>query len=253
MNTEKSHAEYIAERKATEDRYKARAAENMFDHRYTQIATGPVEAWRCKDPRSTFHAFDILITRFGISVVGDIENMSFVVGSYYGMEFLAKDDVQYYIHSKLDPKCKEFEFDQDRWRELVVKGACSRITEISSEDEAEKWPEWVNNTDLQSREIYAEVMAFVDSMREHEVDLSWTNLYDMMQEAEDIEYTEAAMIFVQESGDDLHMAEVDSESVEKVRESVYGNLYMINHAAKAIMAMKALGTAIEQAPVEVAQ
>lgn len=243
MNTEQSRADYIAARKATEDAYKARAAENLENHVYTQlVAGGTVEAWRCKDPRSTFYAFDIIITRFGIAIVGDIENMTFTVGSMYGMEFLAKDDVQYYIHSKLDSKCKEVEFDQDAWRDLVVAGACSRIQEISNDEESEQWPEWVMDTQRQNRDLYAEVMAFAESMRENERDLSWTNLSDLMQAAEDIDYTDAAMVFLRDDGEGLNLNDTEQSEVEKVRDCVYANLYMINHAAKAIMAMKALAT-----------
>lgn len=248
MNAEQSHLDYIAARKAVEDRRRARAAENLSDHVYTQLAAGNgVEVWRCKDPRSTFYAFDIMMTRFGIAIVGDTENMTFTVGNSYGMEFLAGKDIEYYIHSKLDAKCKEVEFDEENWRDLLIKGACARIEEISSDEEAERWPAWVRQTDLQTREIYSEVMAFADSMRETESDLSWTNLYDSLMGAEDINYVEAAMEFVRDFGEDLNLDDTEQSSIEKTRESVYGNLYMISHAAKAIMAIKALAVPVEGA------
>lgn len=245
MTQEEKQAAFIAERKLVEDARKARAAENLADHVYTRLFTGPgVEAWRCAEPRSSFYAFDILITRFGIAVVGDIENMTFVVGAQYGMEFLAKNDVTYYIHSKLDPKCKEVEFDQDAWRDMVVRGACSRIRDISTDEDVEQWPAWVDNRDLQTREIYTDVMNYADSKREHEQDLSWTNLYDLMSEAEDIDYTDAAMVFLRDNDEGLCLCDTEQSEVEKVCESVYANLYMINHAAKAIMAIKALATEV---------
>lgn len=244
MNTEQSHLDWIAKRKAVEDRRKARAAANLMGHRYRMLAnTNGVEVWRCAAPGSSFYAFDIVMTRFGIAIVGDIENMTFTVGNYYGMKFLAGDDVEYYLHTKLDQKCKEVEFDEDAWREQVVRGAISRIREISNEEEAGKWPAWVNDIDLQKADIYAELMAFVDAMREAEEDTTWWGeLDEALMAAEDIDHTYAAMIFAQENSKELNLDDLEQSTIEKTRESVYANLYMINHAAKAIMAMKALAT-----------
>jgi len=244
MNTEQSKADYIAARKAIEDGRRARAAENLSEHVYTQLVAGNgVEVWRCKAPRSTFYAFDIMMTRFGIAIVGDTENMTFVVGNSYGMEFLAGKDIEYYIHSKLDAKCKEVEFDQDCWREQVVQGAIARIREISNDEEMEKWPAWVNDYDQQNAELYAQVLSFARAMYEAEMDTTWwSDLVDQLVEAEDIEFTEQAMLFAQEYGETMCLDDLEQSSIEKTRESVFGNLYMINHAAKAIMAIKALAT-----------
>lgn len=251
MNTEQSKAAWIAERKSLQDRRRARAADNLSGHVYTQLTAGNgVEVWRCKAPRSTFYAFDIMMTRFGIAVVGDIDNMTFTVGSSYGMEFLAGKDIEYYIHSKLDAKCKDVEFDRDGWREQVVQCAISRIREISNDDELEKWPAWVEDHDQQSADILSEVVAFAWAMKEAEQDTTWwDDLHSQLSEAEDIEYTEAAMTFASEYGETMHMCDLEQSSIEKTCESVFGKLYMINHAAKAIMAMKALASNVG-APVD---
>ena len=57
------------------------------------------EVWECSKPGSGVYAFTICITRMGIAVVGDIDGLTFNVGSNYGMSFLSGDDVSYYIHS----------------------------------------------------------------------------------------------------------------------------------------------------------
>ena len=83
--------------------YRELAAERLNDHTYTQkCSDGFNEIWECTNDGSSIYGFSICITRFGISIVGDIGSLTLKVGSDYGMEFLAGDDVGYYIHSKLE-------------------------------------------------------------------------------------------------------------------------------------------------------
>lgn len=71
---------------------------------YTVLAdTEQLKAWRCKAPGTTCYASDILITRFGIVIAGDINGLTFSVGLSCGTEFLAGDDISYYIHEAADP------------------------------------------------------------------------------------------------------------------------------------------------------
>jgi archaellum component FlaC len=82
---------------------KKEAKRNLKHHEYNLIASGDnCEVWRCKRPGTSIYGFDICVSLFGIAIHGDIGNLSFNVGSYYGMPFLAGRDVGYYIHSKLD-------------------------------------------------------------------------------------------------------------------------------------------------------
>jgi hypothetical protein len=96
-----------------------RAANILATHTYTRLTPlGSIgEIWRCKRPDSTCYGFDIMITRFGIAVVGDIGGLTFNVGATYGTGFLAGDDVDYYIHSKLEQHCKTTEIDEDYFNE----------------------------------------------------------------------------------------------------------------------------------------
>ncbi|WP_226342927.1 MULTISPECIES: hypothetical protein [Pseudomonas] len=107
MDVTKSREAYIDERRQTEAERKARAAEKLKDHQYTcLVKQSDVEVWRCKAERTTAYAFDIMMTRFGIAVVGDIGDLTFSVGLGYGMSFLAGDDVTYYLHTKLNESHK---------------------------------------------------------------------------------------------------------------------------------------------------
>lgn len=69
------------------------------------------EIWRCQRSDSGVAAFDIAVTARGISVMGDFEGLIFQAGR--GLTFLAGDDVSGYIHSKLDPHCRESTFGRD--------------------------------------------------------------------------------------------------------------------------------------------
>ncbi|MCE6982871.1 hypothetical protein EI534_37090, partial [Pseudomonas frederiksbergensis] len=91
------------------------------------------------------YAFDILITRFGIAIVGDIDGLTFSVGLSYGIEFLAGNDIGYYIHSKLEGHCREREFDEDAFRAALVTGVCNQVCEHIDEDQYGELPEWMRN------------------------------------------------------------------------------------------------------------
>lgn len=96
------------------EKHQGEAALLLANHKYTELAnTDELIVWRCQQPGSSFYAFDITITRFGISVVGDIGFLGFQVGTAYGLPFLAGKDVGYYIHSKLFSSCRETEVDQE--------------------------------------------------------------------------------------------------------------------------------------------
>lgn len=136
MNDERRHQEWIAQRKAEEAKRRERAAECLKDYEYTVLAdTDQLKVWRCKAPGTTCYAFDILITRFGIAIVGDINGLTFNVGLSYGIEFLAGKDIGYYIHSKLEEHCREREFDEEAFRVALVTGVCSQICENTHDDE----------------------------------------------------------------------------------------------------------------------
>jgi hypothetical protein len=112
----------VAKRKKTEQHYRNRVAETMVGHQHTCLARQDnLVAWRCQPPQDKAYAFDILITRSGIAVVGDIDNLTFSVGLGYGIEFLAGDDVIYYMHVKLIEVCEKRSFSKHLFREVPMR------------------------------------------------------------------------------------------------------------------------------------
>jgi len=237
MNAEQRHQEWIAQRNAEEAKRRERAAECLKDHEYTVLAdTDQLKAWRCKAPGSTAYAFDILMTRFGIATVGDIDGLTFSVGLSYGIEFLAGKDIGYYIHSKLEGHCREREFDEDAFRAALVHGVCGQICESTHNDEEyAALPEWMRNDGGPGESgRWDELCEFVEakhgsiSYGEDGHDF-WDSLNDRLEEATCIGSTEEAFGL----GCDYWEIRVD-----KPRESLINRLYLINHAAKAIVAQQ---------------
>lgn len=107
----------------------ARAEAILKNHQFTRL-TAPgcaAEVWRCKRPDTTNYGFDLTISRFGIAMFGDTGALVFNVGASYGLPFLAGDDVEYYIHSKLEQCCKETELDEDHYQEVLNSYVVRRL------------------------------------------------------------------------------------------------------------------------------
>lgn len=248
MNDEQRHQEWIAQRKAEEAKRRERAAECLKDHEYTVLAdTDQLKVWRCKAPGTTCYAFDILITRFGIATVGDIDGLTFNVGLSYGIEFLAGDDIGYYIHSKLEEHCREREFDEEAFRAALVTGVCSQICENTHDDELyAALPEWMRNDGGcheagrwdELRKLVKEHLAAIEYGGDGRD--FWDSLNDRLSEADDISYVEQASMFMSDHHEELGLGcDYWEITIDKPRDSLINRLYLINHAAKAIIAQQA--------------
>ncbi|WP_139671830.1 hypothetical protein [Pseudomonas sp. F16(2018)] len=245
MNDEQRHQEWIAQRKAKEAKRRERAAECLKGHEYTVLAdTDQIKAWRCKAPGTTCYAFDILITRFGIATVGDIDGLTFSVGLSYGIEFLAGDDIGYYVHSKLQEHCREREFDEEAFRAALVTGTCNRICEnIHDDDQYAALPEWMRSDGGVGEagrwgELRSLVKAQLDAIEYGEDGHDfWDELNDLLYEADHIECVEQAHPFMSEHHEVLGLGcDYWEITIDKPRDSLINRLYLINHAAKAIVA-----------------
>ncbi len=247
MNDEQRHQEWIAQHKAEEAKRRERAAECLEDHEYTVLAdTDQLKAWRCKAPRTICYAFDILITRFGVAVVGDIDGLTFSVGLSYGIEFLAGDDIGYYIHSKLERHCQEREFDEEAFRAALVTGICSQICENTHDaDPYAALPEWMRNDGGigeagRWEELRELVKAKLRPLKFGDEGYDfWDELNDRLYEADHVECTEQASLLMSEHHEVLGLGcDYWEITIDKPHDSLINRLYLINHAAKAIVAQQ---------------
>ncbi len=247
MDVTKSRKAYIDERRQTEAERKARAAEKLKDHQYTcLVKQADIEVWRCKAARTTAYAFDIMMSRFGIAVVGDIGDLTFSVGLGYGMSFLAGDDVTYYLHTKLNESHKKQVFSTNLFRQVLVSSICRELQVECSEDIWDTLPAWAQDADLVRGSNWQEFRALTLNHRRdiQNGDDRWMHWDDLFDVAEQIGYTEEAHLFMRDNAEVLCLGEEWYEHrVTETCESLYAQLYMINHAAKAIMAQAELAAA----------
>jgi hypothetical protein len=102
------------------------AASNVKDHTVERICgNGPTEVWRCTNKGSSCYGFDLVISRFGIAMYGDVDSLVFSVGSQYGIEFLARKAVCGYMISKLESEYRnKRELCEDSLRQVLVEAGC---------------------------------------------------------------------------------------------------------------------------------
>lgn len=242
METSNSREAHLAARRSAEEQQQARAAETLKDHKYTcLVKTADVEVWRCKGD-GIFYAFDIMMTRFGIAIVGDIDNLTFSVGLGYGMPFLAGKDVTYYIHSKLSECHKKRVFSEDLFRAVLMTGICRELHSECSEELWDALPGWAQDSDQIKGSHWAEFRQIVLKNRRDldNGDDRWMHWDDLLTEAEQIGFKEEAQVFMRDNQEALFLGPEWYESrIDEVCSGLIRELYLINHAAKAIIAQTA--------------
>ena len=142
----------------------AQAAENVANHTVNLICgNGSNEIWRCTNNDSSVYGFDLVISRFGIAMYGDVDSLVFSVGAYYGIEFLARQSVCQYMISKLESEYREKrELDEDSLHKVLTEAGCQLLEEkfesyldpndTNQEDRIEL-PEWLGSADYRDQNL----------------------------------------------------------------------------------------------------
>lgn len=220
-----------------ENEYIATAQERMKDFEFRLLAKNrDVEAWSCQKPGSSFYAFQIMIALRGIAVFGDIDGMLFKVGSNYGMEFLAGDDITYYIHSKLDPQSKKTVFDQAYFNEIIYKGLVRAVAAEYAGDET--LPEWLHEIDTpmdKANEFHALVQARRTDADRQEF---WGQFAYVSHQANDVSSNEEAHQFLSDHEGFLCESDTWDYDFRTPDPELIQRLYMLNHAARTILQMR---------------
>jgi hypothetical protein len=230
--------------------YQLEARRILKNHDYVRIGFGKCEVWQCTNNGSSTYGFDISISRFGIAVHGDIGSLSFRVGSYYGMSFLAGKDVEYYIYSKLDEAYHKTQVVKEKIKDMLARemfylledivcdpseigrelpeeqiGYKVQISEDSEHiDEMYEFAEKVSSGEISGIEVRKAKMIFelLDAYRifdDKYFEVSPAKAYEIMYENTSIDLA-----------DGLSVTEPDRHIMWK--------LYIVNHAAKQIMKIK---------------
>lgn len=226
----------------------ARIAEDLAKHQYTQLVNeNGVEVWRCAQPGTSCYGFDICVTRFGMSMMGDIGPLVFGVGSLYGINFL-RHQSDGYLHEKLDSDIKRQVIDFDAIRSTVCECIASRIDGQLWSDEV---PEWIR--DIQDKGATLEqAEQLVEWMQEREAAdderLPFAELIEVIEEVEtfaDGRDSEVVLAydFLQQHEELIGGSDLWETTISKPCPQLMARLYYLRHAANAIMAIKEAATA----------
>lgn len=221
----------------------ARVASDLAHHQYTQLVNeSGVEAWRCKEPGNIFYAFDICVTRFGMSVMGDIGALVFHVGASYGINFL-RHQSDGYLYEKLDGDCKREVIHFDAIRDTVCECIASRIDYELPSDEV---PDWISEMQdkgatLEQAEQLVEWMQERESADDER--LPFAELIEVVEEVEtfaDGRDSEVVLAydFLQQHENLIGGSDLWESTISRPCPSLMARLYYVRHAASAIMAIK---------------
>ncbi|MFH1027697.1 MAG: hypothetical protein V1791_06820, partial [Pseudomonadota bacterium] len=221
------------------------AQKTLDGHEFKQLASwgdGSSEVWECSRPGSSVYAFTICITRMGIAILGDIDGLTFNVGSNYGMPFLAGNDVSYYIHSKLESDCKKQELNQERLLEWITTQVANHIGNqyrAALGTAGIDLPEWIGDHDygLGDFEPLKDFVYDVYQKLELMHDLwDWFHAcHDFLDSVEGVNDEQEVYAL---DLDEVDFAWYDAPSLTQPAESLMFRLYLVNEAAKRIMVLK---------------
>lgn len=216
---------------------------DLANHQYTQLVNeSGVEVWRCKEPDNIFYAFDICVTRFGMSVMGDIGALVFHVGASYGINFLCHQS-DGYLYEKLDGDCRREVIHFDAIRDTVCGCIAGRIDDELPSDEV---PGWIS--DMQDKGATLEqAEQLVEWLQEREdADDDRLPFAELIEVVEDIEtFADGrdseivlAYDFLQQHETLIGGSDLWESTISRPCPSLMARLYYVRHAANAIMAIK---------------
>lgn len=244
----------------------AEAARRMQGFEYTLLAKAPgIEAWHCGKPDSGIYHFDITVLRSGIAVTGDINGLLFNVGANYGIPFLLQED-KGYVAQKLEEQCRVKEFDEDTFDHHLAELAANKVDAILPEDADARaelaraaglpLPEWIGDDCHPSLSLEA-VTAWVEEARYNTfvktnhgkvdgIEDKLDELADTLDSARHIDHATLAHDYLArhegyfDAGDtwEWRLDRLDSELIQR--------LYMLEHAAQNITAIKERSRAAEE-------
>jgi hypothetical protein len=221
----------------------AEAKRILAEHEYTLIASGAnCEVWYCAKPGTSIFAFDIIVTRMGMAVVGDINGLVFQVGANYGIPFLAGDDISYYIHSKLEAICKTTEFVPEKLKYHIAHWISSYYQGRTDEwkDRGITVPEWLEDGEAEEGN-WDELKLILETAKDTEDTLSpqWDELDEcihLMDNAEDVSDEHDAYQLL--SSFEVFHFDLCDITITKPSESLMLRLHLVNEAAKKILEQK---------------
>lgn len=236
------------------------AAENVANHTVELVSgAGTNEIWRCTNNGSSMYGFDLVISRFGIAMYGDVDSLVFSVGSQYGIEFLARESVCGYMISKLETEYREKrELDEDSLRKVLTEAGCQLLehkfesyldpNDINQEDRIEL-PEWLGSTDHRDQDL-DKVLEELQKHAPEQTHCKFDEFYDRVQELlEDRAPNglQAVEAYISEHYDELYLGpEWYEHTISQHDSHLIQRLEMLRLCALKIKKVKEAGDAAEE-------
>lgn len=205
------------------------------DFVYECYEAGDYKSYYCHRPNTNTYAFEITIGKMGIYLGGDIDSLVFRVSR--DLSFLAGNDVDYYIHSKLEhifldqrDFCKEY-FDDylaDILREALEEDY--QPTEMTEEEE---------DNEIVYPKTLPELVAFY---KKHNLDefslqpLKYNKAWDLYEQIHECDDPQEIYNAVHET----KFYDGEMPNITKPSERIRFCLYMAHLAAKKILQEKAI-------------
>lgn len=213
----------------------------LNDHQYTLLAkTDSLEAWRAQAPGSTAYAFDLVMSRYGMAMYGDTNNLVWRVGASYGLKFLAEAD-DHSAYMKLDDNCREEDLDEENFAMLVFDA----IYHLLFSRTVANLPDWLPDTAPNAERI-AQLDAWL--CENPTADGEYGALVVALREAQELEVNsiEGARRWLDDHQELLELSGDEGEDLGKPTNSVMQRIYFARHAAEQILAQKGLAEAVKR-------
>lgn len=211
------------------------AEKTMKDHQYTLLAEGNgCEIWRCARPGTNVYAFNICVAPMGISVVGDIGDLTFGVYDR-GISFLAGKDVGYYIHSKLTENCKDTDYNASGIKRNVIENVVCEIENVLSGIDEERCNAISFTFDYDNEPTFEQLKEFVhdtyvNSKENDQISDFFRQVNDFLDDVDDLTHADEAYHLL----DNCKVISFNDHweySYTEPSSSLITKLYMINRAA----------------------
>jgi hypothetical protein len=229
------------------------AAENVKDHTVERVCgNGPTEVWRCTNKGSSCYGFDLVISRFGIAMYGDVDSLVFKVGSAYGIDFLARQAVCQYMISKLEPEYyNKRELDEDALKQVLVEAGCrlleDKFESYITEDDFVELSEWVGGSAPITLEMVSEELKKHAPEQPHMAFENFADAVDTLLEDRAPNGLQAVESYISENSGYLNLGcEWYEYTISKHDGSLINRLEMLRICALKIQEVKNAGDGNEE-------
>lgn len=238
----------------------AQAAENVANHTPVLVCKkNENEIWRCTNNGSSCYGFDLVISRFGIAMYGDVDSLVFGVGSSYGIEFLARSSVCGYMISKLEPEYREKrELDEDNLRKGLTEAGCQLLEHkfepyaaegAHSNEDMVSLPEWLGSADHRDQDL-DKVLEELQKHAPEQSHCKFDEFYDRVQELlkdRAPNGLQAVEAFISEHYDELYLGpEWYEHTISRHDGRLIQRMEMLRLCALKIQEKKAAGDGTEE-------